>query len=83
MKKQTKTKQVNAMFARVIEHFGTQGALAEELGSTQQWVSNVLNCKVELSLRCAMKIEKVTKGKFTLRMLMSEKQKCYLKNNNT
>lgn len=81
MKKPTKRKiSPNPTILKVIGHFGTQQKMAEAMGTTQQYISKIVNGKCDLSLLYAMKIEKLTRGKFTLKALLSEKKKCYLKN---
>lgn len=73
--------QKNEVMLRVVDYFGSQAELAKILGVSQQFVSKLVNNKSSVPLREAMKIEKLTKRKITLKMLMSEKDKCYLKNN--
>lgn len=74
-----KVKIKNEYFKKVIDHYGSQKRLAEELGVTKQIVSMWYNSKTPIPLVHAIKIENITKGKFKYTKLLDEDTRCYLK----
>ena len=71
----------NEYFKKIIDYFGTQTELAEQLGVTRQFISMWYNNKKRIPLIHALKIEHLTKGKFKYKKLLDEDTKCYLKKN--
>lgn len=68
-------------FEKVINYFGSQKELAEQLGVKKQVISMWYNEKQLMPLVYALKIEKLTEGRFKYTKLLDEGTKCYLKNN--
>lgn len=64
---------------KVVEFYGSQVNLARELGITVQYVNSWCMGRTNMPLVYAMKIEKMTKAKFTVEKLMSQKDKSLLK----
>lgn len=54
----------NPIIISVIDHFGGQAKMADLIGIKQGGISNWLNNKNGISERNALKIEKLTNGKF-------------------
>lgn len=54
----------NPIIASVIDHFGGQAKMADLIGIGQGGISNWLNNKNGINERNALKIEKLTNGKF-------------------
>lgn len=62
----------------VVDYFGSQLKLAEELHCTQQFISKCINGKSDFPLMFALRVENMTKGKFKYKNLISEKDKIFL-----
>ncbi len=63
---------------KVTAYFGTQQDLADKLGVTRQFISKLV-CGSHVPILYALKIEKLSKGKFKLRQLISNDEKEYLR----
>lgn len=70
----------NEYFKKIIDFFGSQTELAEHLGIKKQNISMWYHGKQAIPITHAIKIERLTKGKFKYTKLLDEDTKCYLKN---
>lgn len=60
--------QEKKALSELVQHYGSQGALARALGETKQTVSNWV-ARGRISAQAAIKVEKATEGKFTKRYM--------------
>lgn len=63
---------------KVIDYFGSQSALARELGISRNLVSQWMAGKTKIQLEHALKIQLLTRGKFKYFKLIDKETRCYL-----
>lgn len=63
----------------IITHFGSQTRLAQKLGVTLQYVNGWCNGREHVPLIQALKIEKLTDGKFKASEIVDSETRKYLK----
>jgi DNA-binding transcriptional regulator YdaS (Cro superfamily) len=71
----------NEYLKKVINYFGSQTRLAEELGVSRQSVSMWYNGAQSIPLIHALNIQNISNGKFKYTKLLDKDKKCYLKKN--
>jgi DNA-binding transcriptional regulator YdaS (Cro superfamily) len=70
--------EVQENLKKVISHFGNQTKLAKHLNISRQTVNNWLHGRENMSLLYALKIEKLTKGKFEQTLFLSPENLFYI-----